>query len=202
MPRIAGQIDLAKSEAILEAASELFVTKGPSASLEEIARRAGVSKQTIYNHYGSKAELLRALIGAKVEALTAPLAMPGAADNPVAALTGLARDLLQSVLSRRSDSFTRLIVQGAIELPDLANTFYEAGPRTSRARLAQFLARETAAGRLTVDDPKMAAEFFFGMVIGSHQLRGLLGVKETLGAAEIHRIAHAAAARFLRAYAP
>ena len=62
MPRIAGQIDLTKTEAILEATAEAIFERGLAVSMDEIARRAGVSKQTIYNHYGSKGDLVRALI--------------------------------------------------------------------------------------------------------------------------------------------
>ena len=55
MPRVAGQIDVAKNEAILDAAVAAMGERGLAVSLEEVARRAGDSKQTIYNHYGSKA---------------------------------------------------------------------------------------------------------------------------------------------------
>ncbi|MBW8890914.1 MAG: helix-turn-helix transcriptional regulator, partial [Burkholderiales bacterium] len=58
MPRIAGQIDVAKTEAILDAAVEVIGQRGLGAPMEAIAKRAGVSKQTVYNHYGSKAELV------------------------------------------------------------------------------------------------------------------------------------------------
>ena len=78
MPRLAGQIDQAKGQAILDAAIEVLAERGLGASMEEIARRAGVSKQTIYNHYGSKAELIRALVDRRVADITAPLEMPGA----------------------------------------------------------------------------------------------------------------------------
>ena len=67
MPRAVGQIDLAKTEAILDAAAEVFGERGTAASMEEIARRACVSKQTIYNHFGSKPELIRALVDRRVE---------------------------------------------------------------------------------------------------------------------------------------
>ncbi|MET0293380.1 MAG: helix-turn-helix domain-containing protein, partial [Phenylobacterium sp.] len=50
MPRLAGQIDVAKTEAILDAAAEVLAERGFSAPIEEIARRAGVAKQTVYNH--------------------------------------------------------------------------------------------------------------------------------------------------------
>ncbi|HMO43431.1 MAG TPA: TetR/AcrR family transcriptional regulator C-terminal domain-containing protein, partial [Phenylobacterium sp.] len=93
-------------------------------------------------------------------------------------------------------------VQAADDLPDLARAFYEAGPRTSRRRLAEFLRDETAAGRLSVPDPDEAAEFFAGMVLGSRQIAGLLGVPRDLDAAGIDRLAQEAARRFLKAYAP
>ena len=73
MPRLAGQIDLAKTEAILDAASEVLGERGLAAPMEAIARRAGVSKQTVYNHYGCKAELIRALVDRRVDSITASL---------------------------------------------------------------------------------------------------------------------------------
>jgi len=62
MPRALGQIDVRKSEAIVEAAFAVLAERGLSAPLEEVARRANVSKQTVYNHYGSKTQLIRTLI--------------------------------------------------------------------------------------------------------------------------------------------
>ena len=51
MPRIAGQVDEAKTEAILEAASALLAEKGMATSMDAIARRAGVSKQTLCDRF-------------------------------------------------------------------------------------------------------------------------------------------------------
>lgn len=75
------------------------------------------------------------------------------------------------------------------------------GPRPRGGRLAAFLARETADGRLAIDDPAMAAEFFGGMVVGTYQLADLLGVDRGLTDAQIEVIAREAARRFMRAYA-
>jgi TetR/AcrR family transcriptional repressor of mexJK operon len=86
MPRVAGQIDVAKTEAILDAAVEVIGQRGLGAPMEAIAKRAGVSKQTVYNHYGSKAELVRALMARRVAVITAPLRDAGAIDNPREAL--------------------------------------------------------------------------------------------------------------------
>lgn len=201
MPRLVGQIDPAKTEAILDAAAEVFGERGLSASMDLVARRARVSKQTVYNRYGSKAELMRAIVDRRVAEITAPLLVPGAQDHPEEALAAFGRVMIEAVLKPRGTSMLRMTVQSAVELPDLARAFWEAGPVTSRRRLARFLEIETAAGRLAVDDPALAAEFFAGMVIGAHQIAHLLGAGRDLEAGEIDRVACEAARRFMKAYA-
>ena len=200
MPRLAGQIDLAKGEAILDAAIAVLGERGLTASMEEVARRAGVSKQTIYNHYGSKAELIRALVDRRVADITASLETPGADEHPEEALASFARTMLQALISPRATAMMRLYIQGAADAPDVARAVFEAGPKASRLRLAAFLAKETADGRLAVDDAAMAAEFFGGMVVGTYQLADLLGVDRALTQAQIDDIAAKAAYRFMRAY--
>ena len=61
MARRLGQVDERKSEAILDAAATLFADKGLQAKMDEIAKLAGVSKQTVYNRFASKLEIAEAL---------------------------------------------------------------------------------------------------------------------------------------------
>lgn len=200
MPRLTGQIDLSKTEAILDAASEVLAERGLAAPIEEIARRAGVSKQTIYNRYGGKIELVRALVEKRVDSITAPLRDPGAEEHPEETLTAYARSLLQ-VIERGGYSLMRLTIQSAGELPELAREVYANGPMRSRSQLAEFLELETRAGRLKVDDPMQAAEFFGGMVMANRQIQSLLRLPTDLSDAEIERLATEAARVFMRAYA-
>src|SRR5438552_13422991 len=202
MPRVAGQIDRAKTEAILEATAQAIYERGLGVSVDEIARRAGVSKQTVYNHYGSKADLVRALIEQRAELITAPLEVPGAVEFPEAALADYARGLLETVSMPRGLVLFRLIIASVGSEPELANAVFQAGARATRLRLADFMAREARAGRLAIPDPAEAADFFAGMVVSHHQLAGLLGLPDDLTEARIERIATEAARRFMRAYAP
>jgi AcrR family transcriptional regulator len=202
MPRVAGQIDIAKTEAILDAAVEVIGQRGLGAPMEAIAKLAGVSKQTVYNHYGSKAELLRALMNRRVDRITAPLRTAGAVDNPQEALEAFARTMLETVITTKSYSVLRVVIQSAGEMPDVAREVYEAGPRQARRQLADFLRKEDALGRLRVDDADQAAEFFAGMVMGHDQLRALLSLPSEKTQAEFDASAAEAAARFMRAYAP
>jgi TetR/AcrR family transcriptional repressor of mexJK operon len=202
MARAAGQIDVAKTQAILEAAVDVMASRGLSASMEEIARRAGVSKQTIYNHYGSKDELVRVIAARRVAEITAALDTPDALEDPRGALAGYARVLLRVLLEPKGASLFRMAMLGAEAMPDISRAIFEAGPRASRRRLADFLAAETRAGRLACPDPAEAAEFFGGMVVSTRQMAVMLGVPQTLAAADLDRIATEATTRFLKAYAP
>jgi AcrR family transcriptional regulator len=202
MPRVAGQIDRVKNEAILEAASDVIFERGLSAPLDEIARRAGVSKQTIYNHYGSKVDLMRALIERRALSITDPLDVPGAEAFPERALATYAEALLSTVTLDRGVAFLRLLIESAPHDPALVRGVLPRGFRGSRAKLAAFLARETRAGRIDAPDPDEAAGFFAGMVLGGRQLEGLLGLPSELTVERIQSLAREAARRFMRAYAP
>ena len=202
MPRRPGQIDLSKTEAILDAAGELFSGRGLSVSIDEVARRAGVSKQTIYNRSGSKADLIRALISRRVTAITAPLRVPGAAEKPEEALTAYACELLDSLVFSRAVAIIRLTIEAAANMPDIARAVFEAGPRATRRQLAEFLATEAALGRLDIDRPGEAAEIFTGMVLSSRQMAALMGMDPGLTPGEVDQVARECARRFMRAYAP
>jgi len=201
MPRVAGQIDRAKNEAILDATSDVVFERGLAAPLDEIARRAGVSKQTIYNHYGSKAELVRALIERRVQSVGAPLEVAGAEAFPEETLAAYAHKLLETVSIDRGIALFRLLIAAAPHDPDLASAVLPDGLRGSRQKLAAFLERESLAGRLAIPDPGEAADFFAGMVVSHHQVQGLLGLPQELTAARIDRISREAARRFMAAYA-
>jgi AcrR family transcriptional regulator len=200
MPRLAGQIDVAKNEAILDAALEVLGERGAAASMEEIARRAGVSKQTIYNHYGCKADLVRAMCARRVNEMTAPLQAPGAMERPEETLAAYARALMKGVLNPRTVSLMRTAMAHAAEMPELPRTIYEAGPLANRRRLARFLEAETRAGRLDCPDPMAAAEAFSGLVVATRQIASLFGAASELSEADAERIAGEAAARFLKLF--
>lgn len=202
MPRLAGQIDIAKNEAILDAALEVLGERGASASMDEIARRAGVSKQTVYNHYGCKADLVRAMCDRRVSEMTAPLQAPGAMEQPEQTLAAYARALMKGVLNPRTVALMRTAMAHAAEMPELPRTLYEAGPLANRRRFAGFLAAETKAGRLNCPDPMAAAEVFSGLVVATRQMAALFGSSGEPPEAEARRIARDAAAQFLRLYGP
>ena len=179
MARLRGQVDETKTEAILEAARTLFSEQGGGVSMEAIARRAGVSRQTLYNRVPSKLEIGQALASRRMDAISAPLRDKICSDDGKASMRGVA------LMSPHA--------------PEVARAIYAAGPGESLRRLSAWLAEQDRAGRLSVPDPDAAAEMFSGMVLGHGHLRGVLGVPHP----PIDRDARAAetARRFLRAFA-
>ncbi|GAA0642126.1 TetR/AcrR family transcriptional regulator [Brevundimonas lenta] len=197
MPRVAGQIDETKTEAILDAALELFTEKGAAASMESIARRAGVSRQTLYNRFPSKAEIGRALAARRSDAISAPLRTGG---DPETVLTALAAGMLDKLCGKDGRGSMRGVALMSPHAPDVAAAIYDAGPAEGLRRLSAWLTEQDAAGRLTVPDPDAAAEMFSGMVLGHGHLRGVLNVPHP----PFDRDARAreTARRFIRAFAP
>lgn len=198
MARALGQIDTRKDEAILDAAARLFATRGLSVSMDEIARSAGVSKQTLYNRYRSKVEIASAVAARRSEAISAPLLGDG---PPEQVLEHMALALLEKLCCPDHANSLRAAALASAEAPELGKAVYEAGPAESRRRLAEWLTAQTKLGRLAVDDPVQAAEMFSGMVLGHGHLRGLLGL-ESFAPGQARTRARACAERFMRAFAP
>lgn len=197
MPRAPGQIDEHKTQAVLKAAVDLFARKGAKASMAEIARLAGVSKQTLYNRFPSKSALAKTLLTQRSMAITAPLDMDA---SPQEALARVAEVMLSRTLNSNSTEHLRALAMVAREDTVLAHTVYEAGPARSLSRIADWLRVQHQAGRLHIETPEEAAEIFVGMVLGNSHLRTMLG----LPAPDLDPADHAreAATRFVRAYAP
>lgn len=197
MSRAAGQIDETKTEAILDAASALFAEKGALASMEAIARAAGVSRQTLYNRFPNKLEIGRALAARRSDAISAPLRAGGDAET---VLTALAAGMLDKLCSAGAGASMRGVALMSPTMPDLADAIYQAGPAEGLRRLAAWLADQHRQGRVSVPDPTAAAELFSGMVLGHGHLRSVLGVAHP--AFDRDTRAAEAARRFLRAFAP
>ncbi len=198
MPRALGQIDEHKSRAILRAAAELFMEKGAKVSMAEVARRAGVSKQTLYNRYPTKTDIARDLAAQRSEETLAPLASDMDVET---ALASVAETLIRRVCIEGRGVALRGMALASPEAPELARVVYDAGPGQNLRRLAVWLEEQDRLGRLSTPDPVAAAEMFTGMVLGHGHLRSVLGLPHP----EIDDIparAREAACRFVRAFAP
>lgn len=191
-----------KRDCILDAATRLFLEHGyGKVSMDAVASDAGVSKQTVYAHFGAKDALFEEIVERNCAALFQPVAdgdLPG--DEPRDVLARLGRRFLTLVLSDDSVRHFRCIIGECDRFPELAAAFYRSGPRAAADRLAAWLAEMARAGRLTVADPNASAGLFFGMLRGDLYMRRITGLAERPEAAEIARHVDLAVDTFLAAH--
>ena len=201
MPRARGQIDARKSEAIITAAFAVLAERGLSAPLEEVARRANVSKQTVYNHYGSKIQLIKTLIQRRQVELTAPLVAPDATLDPVQTLSHYGLAMIHSVVTEPYGQLMRLAVSGAQDEPDLADIIYRSGILDARTTLATYLDKLVVQQKLKIEDTQLAAEMFAGMMLGGLQLQAMTGRAIPRDPVREQARSRTCAAIFLKAFA-
>lgn len=202
--RAAAALSNRKHRAVQRAGTRVFLERGYSAAtMDLIATEAGVSKQTVYNHFRSKEVLFKAIVDDLTTQLTSRLADPPDTDaGPEEVLTALGRELLAMMLRPTSLSLYRLIVAESARFPEFGTAIYSVGAGRMIEMLADYLVRETGKGALSVSEPELAAEQFVGMLTGRLQLRALLGVETLPDERELERRADYAVRCFLAQHAP
>jgi len=191
-----------KHGAILAAATELFLSEGYlRTSMEAIADRAGVSKATLYTHFGNKAGLFEAIVDELCRQLFEPVRRPARpTTSPQEILLALARQYMTLMLEPSSIGLFRALVSDEEVRGELGARSYGAGAGAAIAELADYLADWTRNGLLAVDDCGLAAEQFFGMLGGQAQVRALLGVCESMPEPALDRMTRGAVTTFLKAF--
>jgi TetR/AcrR family transcriptional repressor of mexJK operon len=193
-----------KRRAILSAAAALFMAHGYGAvSMDAVARAAGVSKATLYAHFGAKDRLFASIINEACETIRrTSIGTFESADLPLRdALRHLGRQWLRFMLNDTAIAVRRMVVAEGPHFPELANAFYDNGPRLTRAWLGRWIAGEMARGRLRQADPDRAADQFVSLVSAEVVLRVTLGIEPQPDEAEMELQIDAAVDTFYRAFA-
>ena len=144
----------ARTQDLIEAAGRLILHHGyTKVSLETIAREARVAVRTIYVKFGGKAGLLRAVLASRRERLFAGCSMD-ADPRPLRAIVDdFARDFYDMLVEPDAMAMQRVVIAEASSSPELAEAFYEGGPRLTRDTLHRFFARPDIRSQLRDDVP-------------------------------------------------
>ena len=182
-PRMRGRPKLISEEErrgrLIQAAEDVFLERGYGlATMDDVSRRAGMSKKTIYQLFPTKQALFAALIAQYTEHLMTPIKTDDGTRGPRAVLEDFLRQLARFVLSPRQVAMHRLVISEALRTPELAQTFLREAMDAGKCSLVAWFERQSARGALPVEDAEEAASMLCGYVISEPKLRLLYGQEE------------------------
>ena len=145
---------------IISAAIHVFAEHGfAAAKLDDVAKRAGVAKGTLYRYFETKDEMFRAVVQ---QAITASLeATEKAAHAEQASIVDLIPMLLERATGRMGDkrfpAIARMVLAESRTFPDLAAIWHDQLVSRMLALLAGLIANAQAEGEVRSGDPKLYA---------------------------------------------
>lgn len=191
-----------KFDQVIDGAREVFMRDGfEGASVDEIARAAGVSKATLYSYFPDKRFLFMEV--AKTECLRQEAAtdkMINDTAEPEVVLRLAAMRMITFFTSSLGLSVFRVCVAESDRFPDLGREFWESGPARIRARIMAYLESACARGQLRIEDLGLAADQFCELCKADVFPRMVFGIQTSFSQAEIARIADGAVATFMARY--
>jgi TetR/AcrR family transcriptional regulator, mexJK operon transcriptional repressor len=187
---------------VLEGARAIFMRDGfEGASVDEIAREAGVSKATLYSYFPDKRLLFMEV--AKLEcARQAETACDSRrlVGSPAEVLYETASRMTRFFISDFGQQVFRMCVAESHRFPELGREFYASGPMLLRTMLVEYLTESVARGDLVIDDIELAADQFPELCKASLHAPLVFGVKTSFTDEEIDRVIRGAVDVFMARY--
>jgi AcrR family transcriptional regulator len=185
---------------ILEAARQAFAASGFAAtSIENVARRAGVSTKTLYRLVPDKKALFEATVTDRLDRFVSTVSLRACEGGDIeAALPDALLTCADLVLDPEVIALQRLILADSDKFPDIAETFYNKAMLRSVAALAEWLLVQQKRGLIVLDEVEAAAGMLLGMLVFQPQRDVMFGHKPPPKRSELERRAETCSALFLR----
>ncbi|MBN9030053.1 MAG: TetR family transcriptional regulator [Rhizobiales bacterium 63-7] len=195
--------DPAKREQILDGAKRIFMGKGfDAASMNDVAREAGVSKGTIYVYFQNKEDLFADLI--ERERTRFALSTRDALEKPAGvedALFHFGMTFCQHMMNDDVICSMRSVIGVIDRMPGLARRFFSSESVNVRSVLRDYLEMQRMQGKLAIDDTDLAARQLIDMCSGSYFKLRLFGeMKKPPPREELDRVIGSAVRVFMAAY--
>jgi len=167
----------ARRREILWAAKSVFFQQGYHlASLDQVAQAAGVTRRTVYDHFGSKEALFTEVIafaaGQFVETLPRAERLPL---PPAKGLAAFVERLRAAVSEPGSVRFQRIVIAEAERHPDFGKVLYESAVLATEAVLADYLGACVRDGLLAPMNVAAEARLIVSLTTNTVRLKALLG---------------------------
>lgn len=158
---------------------QLFLQHGYAlTTMDEVARVAGVTKQTVYSHHRSKEQLFTNMLSALCNR---DMPSQKQLDNPNTPFEVLLEKIglvvLNAITSPEGLGATRLVIAESANHPELAELYYTRGTKQLVQLLTDFIASQKRRKVIAVKDPESSASYFLAMLKGQYYVRMMLRVK-------------------------
>ena len=157
---------------VLRAATTSFLARGYASSVDDIARRAGVAKQTVYHHFPSKDLLFQEVARELAMQILVELEKGDVRQS----LLRFAVVYRKRALGAQGIATFRTLVHEVPRFRALARAMYANTAGEMVRRLAEFLRRAAAEDELAVPDPEFSAEMLLSMLTGHERMKRLFAV--------------------------
>ena len=191
-----------KFDQVLEGARVVFMTDGfEGASVDDIAKEAGVSKATLYSYLPDKRLLFMEVANQECARQSQT-----AVDNidmsapPRHVLAQAGRHFLRFLTSKFGQQVFRICVAESDRFPEIGRAFYQSGPARMRAEMAAYFTESIGRGELKIDDLALAADQFGELCKADIWPRLMFGVINTVSAEDIDRVVDGAVETFMARY--
>lgn len=156
-----GDEDSAKRHQIMDGARRVFMDLGfDGASMNEIARAAGVSKGTLYVYFTDKNSLFEAIVEQECLAHGRVAFNFDPSRDAETTLLEFGRAYIDVLCRPDGGSAVRTVMAIAERMPDVGRRFYENVIALTMHRLATYLGEKVKSGELAIDDCELAAAQF------------------------------------------
>ena len=168
----------ARVGAILDAATDVFLARGyEKSTLDEIVAKSGGSKSLVYEQFGGKAGLFRAMMEQRCAGMMEPLAaVAEAGRTPRNVLTAFARGFVAALLHPEVIGLQRIAVAEGIRYPEVAETYFACGHDAAYDQLAAYLHR-VGLGPQDASQLRRLVVVFFAMIQGDATERIVVGAQ-------------------------
>lgn len=171
--------DPGKHAAIMEAAKRMFVTHGfEGVSMDQIAAEAGVSKLTVYSHFGDKESLFAEAVRLHCEEGMPTMLFVAEPDTPIRErLLAIGNAFFSMIMSPEAIAGHRILCAPQVASSSIPSAFWAAGPQRLQQSFAELLQRRVASGELEIDDCERAAAQFFTLLKGEPHAHAVFGFR-------------------------
>ncbi len=191
-----------KYDQVVAGARKVFLAQGfEGASVDLIAKEAGVSKATLYSYFPDK-RILFVEVAKEECARQADRALQvNRTDLPVRETLGhMARSMMEFLTSEFAQRIFRICVAESDRFPELGQEFYMSGPQLMEERLSAYFTHAVDRGELKIDDVRLAAQQFEALMKADIFVKKVFNMIDVPEPAQIDRVIDGAIDTFLARY--